>query len=71
MKYRRLGSAGVKPSELSFGSWLTFGNQISDEIAESLMRKCYDNGVNFFDNAEGYARGRSELTMGKILQKVG
>ena len=71
MKYRRLGSAGVKLSELSFGSWLTFGNQISDEIAEGLMRKCYENGVNFFDNAEGYARGRSELTMGKILRKVG
>jgi voltage-dependent potassium channel beta subunit len=71
MKYRRLGKAGVKLSELSFGSWLTFGNQIPDDIAEGLMRKCYDNGVNFFDNAEGYARGRSELTMGKILQKVG
>jgi voltage-dependent potassium channel beta subunit len=70
MKYRRLGKAGVKVSELSFGSWLTFGDQISDEVAESLMRKCYENGVNFFDNAEGYARGRSELAMGKILQKV-
>ena len=58
-------------SELSFGSWLTFGNQISDELAEGLMRKCYENGVNFFDNAEGYARGRSELVMGKILQKIG
>ena len=58
-------------SELSFGSWLTFGNQISDALAEDLMRKCYENGVNFFDNAEGYARGRSELVMGKILQKVG
>jgi voltage-dependent potassium channel beta subunit len=71
MKYRRLGSAGLKVSELSFGSWLTFGNQISDDSAEGLMRKCYENGVNFFDNAEGYARGRSELVMGKILQKVG
>jgi voltage-dependent potassium channel beta subunit len=71
MKYRRLGKAGVKVSELSFGSWLTFGNQISDEIAEGLMRKCYENGVNFFDNAEGYAQGRSELVMGKILRKLG
>ena len=71
MKYRRLGSAGLKVSELSFGSWLTFGNQISEELAEDLMRKCYENGVNFFDNAEGYARGRSELVMGKILEKVG
>jgi voltage-dependent potassium channel beta subunit len=71
MKYRRLGNAGLKVSELSFGSWLTFGNQIADELAEGLMRKCYENGVNFFDNAEGYARGRSELVMGKILEKVG
>jgi len=71
MKYRRLGRAGVKVSELSFGSWLTFGNQISDELAEGLMRKCYEEGVNFFDNAEGYARGRSELVMGKILRKAG
>ncbi len=71
MKYRRLGKAGVKVSELSFGSWLTFGNQITDELAEGLMRKSYEGGVNFFDNAEGYARGRSELVMGKILQKVG
>jgi len=71
MKYRRLGKAGVKVSELSFGSWLTFGNQITDELAEDLMRKSYENGVNFFDNAEGYARGRSELVMGKILKKVG
>jgi voltage-dependent potassium channel beta subunit len=71
MKYRRLGNAGLKVSELSFGSWLTFGNQISEELAEDLMRKCYENGVNFFDNAEGYARGRSELVMGKILEKVG
>jgi voltage-dependent potassium channel beta subunit len=71
MKYRRLGSAGLKVSELSFGSWLTFGNQISDALAEDLMCKCYEKGVNFFDNAEGYARGRSELVMGKILEKVG
>jgi voltage-dependent potassium channel beta subunit len=71
MKYRRLGNSGLKVSELSFGSWLTFGNQISDALAEDLMCKCYENGVNFFDNAEGYARGRSELVMGKILEKVG
>lgn len=71
MKYRRLGKAGVQVSELSFGSWLTFGNQIQDDMAEALMRKAYDSGVNFFDNAEGYARGRSELVMGKILKKVG
>jgi voltage-dependent potassium channel beta subunit len=71
MKYRRLGKAGVKVSELSFGSWLTFGDQISDDVAEALMIKAYDAGINFFDNAEGYASGRSELVMGKILNKVG
>jgi voltage-dependent potassium channel beta subunit len=71
MNYRRLGKAGVKVSELSFGSWLTFGNQISDDVAEQLMRASYDNGINFFDNAEGYARGKSELVMGRLLKKLG
>ena len=71
MKYRRLGKAGVRVSELSFGSWVTFGDQISDDVAEALMIKAYDAGINFFDNAEGYASGRSELVMGKILSKVG
>jgi voltage-dependent potassium channel beta subunit len=71
MKYRRLGKAGVKVSELSFGSWVTFGDQISDDVAEALMIKAYDAGVNFFDNAETYASGRSELVMGKILNKLG
>ena len=54
MKYRRLGKAGVRVSELSFGSWVTFGDQISDDVAEALMIKAYDAGINFFDNAEGY-----------------
>jgi len=71
MNYRRLGKAGVKVSELSFGSWVTFGDQISDDVAESLMIKAYEGGINFFDNAEGYAAGRSELVMGKILKKLG
>ena len=70
MNYRRLGKAGVKVSELSFGSWVTFGDQISDDVAESLMITAYEGGLNFFDNAEGYACGRSELVMGKILKKL-
>src|SRR4030088_2503330 len=70
MNYRRLSKAGVKVSELSFGSWVTFGDQISDDVAESLMIKAYEGGINFFDNAEGYASGRSELVMGKILKKL-
>ncbi|NCP45569.1 MAG: aldo/keto reductase, partial [Flavobacteriales bacterium] len=57
-------------SELSLGSWLTFGKQIGNNIAEDLMKLAYDNGVNFFDNAEIYARGESEIVMGKILKKM-
>ncbi len=69
MEYRRLGKSGLQVSLLSFGSWITFGNQISDDIAEELMVKAYDSGVNFFDNAEVYANGKSEIVMGKILKK--
>src|ERR1700730_890745 len=71
MNYRRLGKAGVKISELSLGSWVTFGDQIPDDVAEDLMIKAYEGGVNFFDNAEGYAAGQSEIVMGKILRKLG
>ena len=70
MRYRRLGSSGLQVSELSLGSWLTFGKQITDGMAEKLMHIAYDGGINFFDNAEIYARGESEKVMGKILKKV-
>jgi voltage-dependent potassium channel beta subunit len=70
MEYRRLGKSGLKVSALSFGSWLTFGKQIGDDSAENLMKMAYDNGVNFFDNAEIYARGQSEIVMGSILKKM-
>ncbi len=69
MEYRRLGKSGLKVSALSLGSWLTFGQQIKDNVAEELMDIAYEGGVNFFDNAEGYAGGKSELVMGKILKK--
>lgn len=69
MQYRRLGRSGLQVSALSLGSWLTFGKQISDETAESLMVAAYERGVNFFDNAEAYARGKSEIVMGNILAK--
>jgi voltage-dependent potassium channel beta subunit len=69
MEYRRLGKSGLKVSELSFGSWLTFGKQIGDNIAEQLMDVAYAGGINFFDNAEIYARGESERVMGAILKK--
>ncbi len=61
----------MKVSELSFGSWITFGNQIDNSISEKLMDIAYDAGVNFFDNAEVYAAGRSEVVMGEILKKKG
>lgn len=69
MEYRRLGKSGLQVSVLSFGSWITFGKQIGDNTAEELMSLAYDSGVNFFDNAEIYARGQSELLMGAILKK--
>ncbi len=69
MEYRRLGKSGLQVSVLSFGSWVTFGKQIGDTTAEDLMTLAYDNGVNFFDNAEIYARGKSETVMGEILKK--
>lgn len=69
MEYRRLGKSGLQLSVLSFGSWVTFGKQIGDKTADDLMSIAYDNGVNFFDNAEIYARGKSETVMGAILKK--
>ena len=70
MEYRRLGKSGLQVSALSFGSWVTFGHQIGDNIAEECMKTAYDNGVNFFDNAEAYASGKSEIVMGNILKKM-
>ncbi len=70
MIYRRLGKSGLQISALSLGSWITFGNQIHDATAEELMAYAYDQGVNFFDNAEVYGHGRSEIVMGNILKKM-
>lgn len=70
MNYRRLGRSGLQLSELSFGSWITFGNQIDTSTSQKLMEVAYDHGVNFFDNAEVYAAGRSEEVMGQILKKT-
>ncbi|MEN9988009.1 MAG: hypothetical protein RLZZ585_1048 [Bacteroidota bacterium] len=69
MEYTNLGKSGLQISRLSLGSWLTFGKQIGDDVAERLMDIAYENGINFFDNAEIYARGRSEEVMGAILKK--
>lgn len=67
MDYRRLGKSGLKVSEFSFGSWVTFGKQVDGSDAKSLMAQAYDAGVNFFDNAEGYEAGASETLMGEAL----
>ena len=71
MNYRRLGRSGLKVSELSFGSWVTYGNQMGEDLARECMAAAYDAGVNFFDNAEVYAKGASETIMGAALRKLG
>ncbi len=70
MEYRKLGKSGLWVSALSLGSWLTFGKQVEDGVAEALMRTAYEKGINFFDNAEIYSRGQSEIVMGRILKKM-
>jgi voltage-dependent potassium channel beta subunit len=70
MNYRQLGNSGLKLSELSFGSWVTYGNQLAEETARECMAAAHDAGVNFFDNAEVYAKGQSEVIMGHALKKL-
>ena len=70
MNYRRLGRSGLKVSELSFGSWVTYGNQLDGNAARECMAAAYDAGVNFFDNAQVYAAGKSEELMGEALKKL-
>jgi voltage-dependent potassium channel beta subunit len=68
MEYRYMGRTGLQLSVLSFGSWVTFHKQIEDNKADELMGMAYDAGINFFDNAEAYAGGESELMMGRVLK---
>ncbi|MGH8802908.1 MAG: potassium channel beta subunit family protein [Casimicrobiaceae bacterium] len=70
MNYRRLGRSGLKLSELSLGSWVTYGNQLDTAMARECMAAARDAGVNFFDNAEAYAKGRSETIMGEALKAL-
>jgi voltage-dependent potassium channel beta subunit len=71
MNYRRLGASGLRVSELSIGSWVTYGNQVNEDLARECMAAAYAAGVNFFDNAEVYAKGKSETIMGGALKKLG
>lgn len=71
MEYRRLGQAGIKVSVLSFGSWVTFHNQLGRQTALECMQAAWDAGANFFDNAEIYANGASEKIMGDVVRELG
>jgi voltage-dependent potassium channel beta subunit len=66
-----MGKTGLQLSEFSFGSWVTFGNQVNQKAANNLMAAAYDAGINFFDNAEGYEAGESERLMGKAISDLG
>jgi len=71
MKYRRLGGSGLQVSVLSFGSWVSFDNQMKDDAAAECMQAAFDAGCNFFDNAEAYAGGESEAIMGRVIRQLG
>ncbi|MDG6909820.1 MAG: aldo/keto reductase [Nitrososphaerota archaeon] len=71
MKYKRLGSAGMKLSELSLGAWVTYGGQVGEDAAAKCMAKAFELGVNFYDNAEAYAHGNAEVVMGNVIKKLG
>lgn len=71
MQYRHLGSSGLQVSALSFGAWVTFGQQFGEDAAYDCMKAAYDAGVNFFDNAEAYAQGQAEIVMGNVIQRAG
>ncbi|XP_075999393.1 voltage-gated potassium channel subunit beta-2-like [Genypterus blacodes] len=71
MRYRNLGRSGLRVSCLGLGTWVTFGGQISDEVAEELVTLAYNNGINLFDTAEVYAAGRAEVVLGNIIKKKG
>ncbi len=71
MEYRHLGSSGLEISALSLGAWVTYGGQVGLETALECMKAAYEAGVNFFDNAEGYAKGNAEKVMGQVVRKLG
>ncbi len=70
MHYRRLGKSGLKVSEIGLGAWITFGSQVDEKISSDLIHTAYDQGINFFDNADAYANGQAEIVMGKAIQDL-
>ncbi|KAL4886632.1 NADP-dependent oxidoreductase domain-containing protein [Aspergillus karnatakaensis] len=71
MIYRRLGNSGLHVSVISLGGWITFGGDVADDATEACMKQAYDLGINFFDTAEGYAGGKSEVVMGQVIKNQG
>ncbi|KAL5339845.1 NADP-dependent oxidoreductase domain-containing protein [Aspergillus crustosus] len=71
MIYRRLGNSGLQVSVISLGGWITFGGDVADDATEKCMKQAYDLGINFFDTAESYAGGKSEVVMGQVLKNQG
>ena len=71
MQYRKLGKSGLKVSALSLGSWVTFGKQVDVGLAKDMIKTAFDLGINFFDNAEGYEAGESEIVMGNAIKDLG
>jgi voltage-dependent potassium channel beta subunit len=70
MHYRSLGKSGLKVSEIALGAWITIGSQIDEKISSDLIHAAYDQGINFFDNADAYANGQAEMVMGKALKDL-
>jgi len=71
MEYRYLGKSGLQVSALSLGAWVTFGDQVDENVAYDCMKAAYEAGVNFFDNAEVYGRGNAEIVMGNVIKRMG
>jgi len=70
MHYRRLGKTGIKVSEISLGAWVTFGEQVTDKTAVEMVHSAFDQGINFFDNADVYAKGKAELVLGQAVREL-
>lgn len=71
MEYRFLGKSGLKISALSLGAWVTYGEQVDEDVAYACMKSAYEEGVNFFDNAEAYGNGQAEIVMGNVIRRAG